>query len=171
MEIKRKPMNYYQLVEKPSKRLVFFMVGFLFLLMNDLVANAQSIDVVQNMDFGTFIPYGSGGSITISTTNSYSTSGSIILKGNPSMAIISCTYKNHTINVSYNQKVTLTRTQGDILYLVLTNSKNSNSNWTFDAKKSAYVINFGGMLTIDSSLVDKDGTYIGSFDVKFTIMN
>ena len=173
METKFKLMNYYQLIEKPSKRLIIFMVGFLFLLMNNLVANAQSIDVLQNIEFGTFIPYGSGGSITINPDNNFSTSGSIILKGRPSRATISYNYKqNHTINVSYDKNVTLTRAQGETLSLVLSNNKSSNSSsWTFDTWKNDYVINFGGTLTIGSSSITNDGTYIGSFEVNFTVIH
>jgi hypothetical protein len=134
--------------------------------------NPTTFTVQQNLNFGSFLTSGSGGTITISNAGVRSTTGNVIAVGSSaySAAIFqfySGAYKLTLTSLSYSTSVTLTRVGGGgTMQVTLTAlnpaipSKGQNLNkWT----TLNYTI--GGTLTVGSLTANPGGNYSGSFTV------
>ena len=164
-------MKLNQRIEIPSNRLTIFTVGFLFLLINGFIVNAQSVSTIQNLNFGNFITYGDGGTITITSNNVVSKNGGIILKSNPTPAIFDLygVAVGKTVNVTYNHYVTLVGDHGGEMTLVLDDYPSPTANGIILTGPSPTRIKLGGTLTIPS--VHPVGIYSHPFQVSFTVIN
>lgn len=167
-------MKLNQRIEIPSNRLTIFTVGFLFLLINGFIVNAQSVTRVQNLSFGNFITYGNGGTITITSNNVVSKNGGIISKSNPTPAIFDLygVEVGKTVNVTYDHDVTLSRAGGsEKMTLVLDDYPSPTDNGIILTGPSPTRIKLGGTLTIGSPSVTPVGIYSQSFQVSFTVIH
>ena len=152
-----------------SIRFYVLIAGFLFLLTNSFKLNAQCVFKVQNLYFGIIIPYGQGGTITVSPDYSVSQTGDIILKGNAVPAIFDLDIKaGENYHLSYPKKVTLKGNHGGTLTLVFKDS-HSNGKESKGSCSSPTRINLGGTLTIGPTANTPLGKYSGCFQMCFTV--
>jgi hypothetical protein len=164
-------MKLNRYIVNPSLRSTIFPVGFLFLLLNTFITNAQTVSRVQNLSFGNFIPFGVGGTVSVSPTYVISRTGDIILKSNPSPASFDLyVVAGKTVQMTYNKDVTLVGDHGGTIALVL-NDSSPTGNGTLVTGTSPTRIFFGGTLTVGSPAITPVGTYNGSFQVNFTVIN
>jgi hypothetical protein len=158
-------------IEPLSIRLSVFMVGLLFLSCNSFLVNAQSVSRVQNLSFGNFIPFGNGGSVTVSPNYSISKTGDIIMKSNPSPATFDLYVEpGKTVQMVYNHNIILVGDHGGTISLVLADSS-PTGNGSIVTGSSPTRIVLGGTLTIGSPAVTPVGTYSGSFQISFTVIH
>lgn len=160
-------MKLIQHIENLPIRLTIFKVGFVLLLINSFMVNAQTVSKIQDLNFGNFISFGQGGTITVLPDYSYNKTGEIILKIVPVPAIFDLTNveAGRQVQITYsNNNVTLHGDHSGSIALELTNE-------TIVSGSSPTRITLGGKLTIGSSSVSPVGNYSGSFSVNFTVNN
>ena len=166
-------MKRFQQIKFLSKRLTLRKLGILFFLFNGFMVNAQSVITRQNLNFGSFIVFGQGGTILVTPNNNPATStGGIMLKGGSAQAIFEISDlkpKNKKVLITYPGKVTLTGNHGGALNLVLNNDSPSGDG-TYLKLPSPFYINIGGTLTIGYPSLVPAGNYSGTFQVAVTIV-
>lgn len=147
------------------------MVGFVLLVINSFSVNAQSISRAQNLSFGTFITYGQGGTVSILPDYSYNTTGDIILKSIPSPASFDIYVEaGKTVQLIYNNNVILNGPNGGKITLILNDSSPSGNGSIITGASPTRII-LGGKLIIGSPSVSPVGSYIGTFQVGFTVIH
>jgi hypothetical protein len=166
-------MELYHHIDILLKRLIFFTIVFLFLLINGFKANAQSVTRVQNLNFGNFTPYGLGGTIIVSPDYTYKKTGDIIfnINSSPSPAIFDLYVEaGKTVQMTYNNSVTLTGNHGGTIGLVLKDSSPTGNGVIVTGPSPTRLV-MGGTLTIGTPIITPAGVYSGSFQVSFTVIN
>lgn len=126
-----------------------------------------TVTVSQNLGFGAFYIISSGGTITISTTGSRSSTGDIVLLGMAvpfSAAVFDVSGTPGTIvNITNGPDVTLTGSGGGTLTLHLGNSS-PGSPFTINVSPPLSItLRLSGTLLVGSQVSTPAGNYSGSF--------
>lgn len=159
----RNIMNTLQAISK-------FIIPSLFLLL-PFTANSQiNIYPVQDFNFGNFYPNNAGGTISISTEGSRSSTGDIVLlnSGLPvSQAIFEIEAPlNSRFSMNYSNSV-LTNGTGGSMSLEITGS-NPASVFTHTAvSPDRSTIYFSGKLTVGNLISSPPGDYHGTVSITF----
>jgi hypothetical protein len=148
-----------------SLRYNLLMIGLFFYLIASYKVSAQCVVKVQDLSFGTIIPFGSGGTIIVSPDYIVSKTGDIILTGSAVPAIFEIDIKRgENLQLSYPKKATLNGEHGGVLNLVFSDSY-TNKKGIMPNCMSSTRINLGGTLTIGSSTKTPVGHYSGNFQL------
>ena len=162
-------MNLNQHISPLKNRLTIFKVGLLFMLFNNFIASAQNVERTQDLNFGNFVNYGQGGTLTVTPAGIRSYTGEIISKSNPTPAIFKIYVDaGKTLEITYNRSVTLHGSNGGNVSLLLSDSSGSGSIFT---GPSPTIVKLGGTLTTLAPWATPVGVYSGSFQVTFTVHN
>lgn len=124
----------------------------------------QYLNVIQNMNFGTFFPTGSGGDINISPDGTRSATGGVVLFGGsqPTQAIFELITRGNRKPISFNiSNAVLNRVGGGgsmnaTIHPPVYNVNNIQNNTPFP-------INVGGTLHVGSVQDNPPGNYSGTF--------
>ena len=147
----------------------FNVLLIVFLFFNGSIVNAQSVSRIQNLNFGSFISYGNGGTIIVSPNYTINKTGDIILKSNPSPAVFDLYVDaGKSVQLTYSNIVTLVGDHGGTISLSLTDSS-PTGNGAFMTGSSPTRIVLGGTLTVGNPMVTPVGNYNGSFTVNITV--
>lgn len=155
-----------------NKSLLIFAV-FLFLIFSNNIKAQISTTVVQNINFGTFYPGLSGGTIYMpsSSTVSRQATGSVVLINDASNApsvlhlYLTVSKGNTSVYNGYTIPVTivLTGSKGGSMTMTL-NSLPTSFNVQKNSPQTFYI---GGTLNVGTLSSNPSGTYSGSFTVRF----
>lgn len=155
----------------------FFLKLFCFVIVMiglNSITKAQAITFtsIQDLNFGTFLSSGSGGTLTISNTSVRSATGNVIpvLSSTFSPAVFSVYAGNiaRTLrSLSYSTSVTLTRIGGGGTMMVTLNAYTPTipGNGTPLKKFKSLEYTIGGKLTVGTLTANPGGVYTGSFTV------
>lgn len=154
---------------------IFLLAAITFFAQQALVAQEMpprpmniTVSLVQNLSFGTFCPFSSGGSIIINSQGSRSATGNIVL--------INSTYSTALFYVDANPgtlisilngpDVMLSGSNGGSMMLRIGNS-NPISPFVTPGNPPMLPVQLGGTLTAGSILANPAGSYSGSFYITF----
>ena len=164
-------MKINEINKIPLKRLTIFKVGFLFFLINGFIANGQSISKVQDLNFGDFIPYGQGGTLSVSPDGILKYTGEIIPKSIPTPASFDLNLATgKTVKMTYDNNVTLKGNHGGMITFIPADSS-PTGNGLIITGLSPTRITFGGTLNIGSNTANPVGLYSGFLVVSITVNN
>ena len=164
-------MKHNKINKIPLKQLTFFKVGFLFLLINGFIVNAQSISKVQDLNFGDFIPYGQGGTLSVSPDGIRNFTGEIIPKSIFTPASFNLyVAAGKTVKMTYDNNLTLKGNHGGIITFIPADSS-PTGNGLIITGLSPTRITFGGTLNIGSNTANPVGLYSGFLVVSITVNN
>jgi hypothetical protein len=147
------------------------------LLLADLSLYAQEMpprpisittSLVQNLSFGTFCPFSSGGTVIISSSGSRSASGNIILLASSFSTALFYVEANPgtLVSILNGPDVTLNGSNGGSMILHIGNS-NPVSPFVIMAAPPIQTVQIGGTLTAGSLLANPPGSYSGFLSVTF----
>lgn len=146
-------------------------MGLIFLLINCFMVNAQIVSKVQDIDFGKFIIYGQGGTLSVSPNGIYNFSGNIIQKSIPTPASFDLYIAaGKKVQMTYNKNVILNGPNGGKITFELTDSSPTGDG-VFFTGTSPTRLSLGGTLTIGSPLVTPVGLYSGFVQVSIMVNN
>ena len=127
-----------------------------------------AVSTLQHLNFGTMIPIGSGGTVTVTYDGARTFSGSIILPPTgtfSSPALFQVTALPGTlITINNGPDVFLSGSNGGTLRLTIGPSKIGSPFITTSASTDVFV---GGTLTVGSIIANPAGYYQGTFTVTF----
>ena len=153
-------------------RLTAILFLFLMFLSGISSLSGQPIDLnvtcTQHLSFGQFYPSSSGGSIVITNSGVFSSSGVIHLGGqvSPAIFIASTNTNNQDIVIQINNNVIeLTNQSGPGRMTLNLTTPNPNSYKT--NRNRTQQITVGGTLQVSNISSNPPGDYRGSFDVVF----
>jgi hypothetical protein len=125
----------------------------------------------QSLSFGAFTLGSFGGTVTISSTGTRSSTGDVILLGLGypfSTALYEIVGNPGTvISLIFNNPVTLTGIPGGTLTLNINSSNPASPFVTTVPYPTPTLLNVGGTLTVGNLLANPPGSYSGTFDVTF----
>jgi hypothetical protein len=125
----------------------------------------------QSLSFGAFTLGVAGGTVTISSTGSRSSTGDIVLLGlgySFSTALYQIVANPGTlISLIFNNPVTLTGSPGGTLTLNINSSDPVSPFVTTLPYPTPTSLNVGGTLTVGNLLANPPGSYTGTFDITF----
>ncbi len=149
----------------------FILLAFILLIPKVHFSQKFTATSTQNLNFGSFYPTGSGGSIIVSTTGARSLlTGNIVLLSSgtpPSNAIFQITGKgnaNYITNININNTILSRIGGGGSLSL---NSFTFYPPPLLNIKNRTVYLNVGATLTIGSITANPPGAYTGPFYVNF----
>jgi hypothetical protein len=126
---------------------------------------------VQDFNFGTFYQGNAGGTISVSTDGSRSSTGDIVLL-NSGSPVLQAVFEieapeNTTISILIGENTTLTGSNGGTMTLEITGS-NPESIFNHTAvSPDRSSIHFSGKLTVGDSISSPPGHYQGTFSITF----
>lgn len=163
-------MKINQNIEIISKRLTFFTVGFLLMLISSFSTNAQSVTMVQDFSYGSFINFGQGGTITVSSDYVVTKTGDIILKSIPTPAIFDLYVESgKTVQMTYVKNIILVgESEGKITLALIDPSLTGNGSIVTGTSPTRVIL--GGTMTIGPASVTPVGKYSGQLQVDFTVI-
>jgi len=154
----------------------YFLVLITLLLLGSLPLMAQlgkpprknlTITINQGLAFGTFCPYGAGGTVTISDYGVRSYTGNIVLMSSTyhecSFTLSTTNYSREVLYLNIQTPVTLKRT-GSNNTLSLSLDTSNNVGWDIYSYNPV-TLYMGGTLTVRSITYNPGGTYTGSFTI------
>ena len=125
----------------------------------------------QSLSFGAFTLGTVGGTVTISSTGSRSSTGDIVLLGlgySFTTALYQIVANPGTlISLIFNNPVTLTGTPGGTLTLNIDSSDPVSPFVTTVPYPTPTSLNVGGTLSVSNLLANPPGSYSGTFDITF----
>lgn len=127
-----------------------------------------TVSLIQNLSFGTFCPFSTGGSVIISSTGSRSATGNIILLSSSFSAALFYIEANPgtLISILNGPDVTLNGSNGGSMILHLGDSSPA-SPFVIPASTPIQTVQIGGTLIAGSILSNPAGSYNGSFSITF----
>jgi hypothetical protein len=163
-------MKLNQIIEVTSKRLTVFTFGVLCMFFSGFNAEAQRVSLVQDFSYGSFITFGQGGTITVSSEYIVTKTGDIILKSIPTPAIFDLYVESgKTVQMTYAKNVTMVGDSGVTIILALIDPSLTGNGSIVTGPSPTRVI-LGGIMTIGSASVSPVGKYSGHLQVDFTVI-
>lgn len=163
-------MKHNQIIEGTSKRLTIYFIGFICMVISGFSTNAQSVSLIQDFNFGSFITFGLGGTITVSSEYIVTKTGDIILKSIPTPAIFDLYVESgKTVQLTYDKNVTIVGDSGGTIMLALIDPSPTGNGSIVTGPTPTRII-LGGTMTIGSASVTQVGKYSGNLQVDFTVI-
>lgn len=124
---------------------------------------------VRGIDFGTFYPSASGGSVTVDPTGTRSASGVVLVGGALGEAAIFdvMLLPGRLVSISYGPDATLLGSSGGSMTLQVGPSDKGNSFVTSGGHPFRNQVNVGGTLQVGNLAANPPGSYQGTFVVTF----
>ena len=129
-----------------------------------------SVNMSQNLSFGDFYQYGSGGTVIVSSSGARSSTGSIVLlsQGTISTSRFDITANPGTlITIVNGSDVSLNGSGGGTMMLHIGASSPSSPMVTTQPRSSVNIVYVGGTITVGNSAASPPGNYSGTFQITF----
>ncbi len=161
------------------RRLIQIRYGSIIILLLYASVSAQempprpisvSVNMSQNLSFGDFYQYASGGTVIVSSSGARSSTGSIVLlsQGTISTSRFDITANPGTlITIVNGSDVSLNGSGGGTLMLHIGASSPSSPIVTTQPRSSVNIVYVGGTITVGNLAASPPGNYSGTFQITF----
>jgi hypothetical protein len=154
-----------------------FLLCIIFMASGNLNLSAQNvtITVLQPLNFGTFYPGLFGGTVSVSSSGSRTSTGTVILINdsqntpeNLSVRLTASKGNTTFYQITFSSPIILTGSNGGSLTLTMGTPNPDPASSTISVKQNnPATINFGGTLQVGGITANPNGTYTGQFTVNF----